>query len=201
MLSTSFTFHFIILLLIIREYTLLEVKSLCFISQLELPNFITIHHKMITNINYKGFLAPGEVVKINFNEAMKPPVQHVEKTDCGATMIIFKSGKFRLMGVTTCVLDFIDQLPFKIANFEMQSASVAINFGCVINLRDLHKRLTSLKCLYEPELFPAARLLKYNPMCVNVFQSGKVTIVGVRDINFVQDLIFDIQTYIFSALH
>ena len=42
--------------------------------------------------------------------------------------------------------------------------------------------------LYEPELFPAARLCMFNPLCVNVFHTGSVIVCGLReqaDLNFI----------------
>ena len=41
-----------------------------------------------------------------------------------------------------------------------------------------------IKCCYEPELFPALRVTKYDPLCVNVFPSGKIVILGIKTMNY-----------------
>ena len=49
--------------------------------------------------------------------------------------------------------------------------------------------------MFEPELFPALRILTYNPICVNVFATGKVVLLGLRSMdydNFVQIVVENI---------
>lgn len=56
-----------------------------------------------------------------------------------------------------------------------------------------------MKCSYEPELFPALRMTEFNPMCVNVFSSGKIVIMGLKTISycdFVNDVINSLCYYI-----
>ena len=63
----------------------------------------------------------------------------------------------------------------------MQSMSVVINLRLGINLYKLSKLIN---CWFEPELFPALRLNKYDPICVNVFSTGKIVILGLKNINY-----------------
>ena len=49
--------------------------------------------------------------------------------------------------------------------------------------------------MFEPELFPALRILTYNHICVNVFATGKVVLFGLRSMdydNFVQIVVENI---------
>ena len=51
--------------------------------------------------------------------------------------------------------------------------------------------------MFEPELFPALRYIKYNPLCVNIFSSGKVVILGLKTLDFksiTSAIIDDIKT-------
>ena len=53
--------------------------------------------------------------------------------------------------------------------------------------------------MYEPELFSALRYKRYNPLCVNIFGSGKVVILGLRTLEFtsvLNDIINDIKSLI-----
>jgi len=153
--------------------------------------------KMITNINYKGILAANEVNKITFPR-MSPPTQRIFKCEVGK-MLVFQSGKFRLMGVKEPLTSY-DNLPFKVAQLELQSATVVDDLGYSLNLIDLSRTLTSRRCCYEPELFPGLRLTDFNPLCVNVFASGKVIILGVKDLNSISDLCTDVQLAVLDII-
>ena len=154
---------------------------------------------MIVNINYKGQLASGELEKIQFQKKIKPPVQKVLKTSFGGCMLVFPSGKFRLMGVKNPLPSY-DNLPLLPGTMTLQSATITGHYGERIHLRALANDLTSRRCTYEPELFPAARLLDFNPLCVNVFSTGKIVILGVKDIEKRHELIAEVSALITFAL-
>ena len=97
---------------------------------------------MIVNINYKGQLASGELEKIQFQKKIKPPVQKVLKTSFGGCMLVFPSGKFRLMGVKKPLTSY-DNLPLLPASMALQSATITGNYGESIHLRALANDLTS----------------------------------------------------------
>ena len=44
----------------------------------------------------------------------------------------------------------------------------------------------AISYIYEPELFPALRLTTFDPLCVNVFMSGKCVILGLKHLNYVK---------------
>ena len=147
-------------------------------------NFI----EMIVNINYKGQLASSELDKIKCQRKINPPVQKVLKTSFGGCMLVFPSGKFRLMGLKKPIRSY-ENLPLLPASMTLQSATVIGNYGECINLNILATELTSRRCIYEPELFPAARLLDFNPLCVNVFSTEKIVILGVKDLENYNELL------------
>jgi TATA-box binding protein (TBP) (component of TFIID and TFIIIB) len=121
---------------------------------------------------------------------------YTEKLSGGGTLVIFKSGKCRLMGLKRPIITLRD-IPYKISITCIQSVSVTASIGCSINLINLAK-IYEGRCIFEPELFPAVRLTNYNPMCVNVFASGKITVLGLKSLefhNFMEELISDIHSY------
>ena len=157
---------------------------------------------MIANINYKGELATGELDKIIFPRRKMAPVQHRIKTFDGSCMLVFPSGKFRLMGVKKPLTprQFV-RLPLLPKSVELQSATIVENLGQSISLITLTNRLTSKRCSFEPELFPAARLLQFNPLCVNVFATGTIVLMGVKDLKTVNKLISNVRTVILDAVN
>jgi len=76
------------------------------------------------------------------------------------------------------------QLPLKIYDMEIQSITVTYNVGFQINILALACQMPPRERMYEPELFPALRMNKFNPVCVNVFSSGKIVILGLKDLAY-----------------
>jgi Transcription factor TFIID (or TATA-binding protein, TBP) len=151
---------------------------------------------MIRNINYKGCVSHDELAKFNFTK-VKPPYQIVIPIDNGGKMLLFPSGKCRLMGLNQPFSEDI-QLPLKIHNVEIQSVTVTCHIGNQINLLKLARQMPHKERIYEPELFPALRMTKFNPICVNVFSTGKVVILGLKSLSYqnLLDLIVqDLQVY------
>ena len=158
---------------------------------------------MIVNLNYRGQLAKDELAKMcpPLQTKIPPPVQKVIKlsTPPGGCMLVFPSGKFRLMGLKQPIASY-ENLPLQPATMTLQSATIVGHYGESIHLRELATELTSRRCTYEPELFPAARLLDFNPLCVNVFSTGKIVILGVKDLDKRDELIANVCTAISFAL-
>ena len=144
---------------------------------------------MIVNINYSGQLC-GSTKHLKFRKFK--PIQFIEKCD-DYTIIIFKSGKCRIMGCKK-KLCYLKPLRFKIENIKVQSVTVVEKLNQILNL---HKLSVMLDCdaMYEPELFPALRFLKFNPMCVNIFSTGKVIILGIR-VDDCENIVSDIMNTI-----
>lgn len=155
----------------------------------------------LTNVNYKGWLSSSEMRRINFHIKPYTPSPHqviiAIKELNNAKLLVFPSGKCRLMGMKR-LFDVRrgDRLPVKVNSFQLQSASAVINFGQRINLIHLAKSLPRGIFMYEPELFPALRLTIFNPLCVNVFSSGKIVILGLKETTNQQRLTEDILGYI-----
>jgi TATA-box binding protein (TBP) (component of TFIID and TFIIIB) len=83
-------------------------------------------------------------------------------------------------------------LPYNITNVTIQSITVTCDYGQPINLKALAVNTPSI---YEPELFPSVRLTCFNPLCVNVFHTGKIVITGLKDLDF-SDFVTRVFDYI-----
>ena len=73
---------------------------------------------------------------------------------------------------------------------------MTVDLGEKVNLYKVAKVLKRL-AMFEPEIFPALRYLKYNPLCVNIFSSGKVVILGVKQIKshaLLSEIVSDIKS-------
>ena len=154
----------------------------------------------IANINYNAIL------KYPINQELfrhlRPPQQLVYPCANGIKLVIFKSGKCRIMGCKERLrkhLYLSYHFPLPIKQWHLQSLSVNSNYGTSINLHYLAQRLGSHNCTYEPEIFPGLRLLYFRPLCVNVFASGRIMILGVRTFK-IKTLCHHVNQYIFENL-
>ena len=143
---------------------------------------------MISNINYKGILKEG-VEKLVFSGWK--PCQCVMKFQ-NYTIVVFRSGKCRVMGCKA-PLD-ISSLPLPIEIECIQSVSITFDYGHRLNLVKMLELDSA--ATYEPEIFPALRINDFNPLCVNVFASGKVVVHEIKTLNF-NELVDEIHLYIF----
>ena len=73
-----------------------------------------------------------------------------------------------------------------ITAIRIQSASATFNVGFDLHFSKLGNfcHYNSTPYIFEPELFPALRLTSFNPLCINVFASGKCTILCLRHLCF-----------------
>jgi len=134
----------------------------------------------IVNINYKGRVGSlSDISHIDFTNKSSPQM-HIHKCHAGITIILFKTGKCRLMGCKTPLIT-LTNLPYNIHLQCIQSATATYDYGSLINLHSLSIRAHPV--MFEPELFPAARLQQFNPLCVNVFASGKIVITGLKTLH------------------
>ena len=140
----------------------------------------------IVNINYRGRITCN-IGDIQFPEMRAPPKQLVMECGNGEKLLIFPSGKCRLMGCKSSV-QCVSHYPIPIVLTNIFSVTVVMNIQRRIDLRQLATRLGNKKCIYEPELFPALRLTKFNPLCVNVFASGKIVIFGMKKVKHEKNL-------------
>ena len=146
---------------------------------------------MIVNINYAGHFL-GDIEKLSFSRSS--PQMHVLKCK-NFTIVLFRSKKCRIMGCRKPLAN-LNELPYPIKLHRIASATATFSIGRSIIL---HKLSAKVKCIYEPELFPALRLVDFNPMCVNIFGSGKVVITGLKILHHC-DIIADIKATILPHL-
>lgn len=143
---------------------------------------------LLSNINYKG-----KCLVKNMKFPLGKPQQVVDRSG-KYPIIFFKSGRCRIMGCKQ-PLKLVD-LKYKIQDLQIQSITVTADIGKFINLYELQHKA---KCMFEPEIFPALRLQKYNPVCVNVFSSGKVVLLGIKTLDYnhyVENIISEIKMLI-----
>ncbi len=112
------------------------------------------------------------------------PHQLVIKDEMG-TLILFSSGRFRIMGCVDAVDAHFLALKYTfdidsedIPDIISQSYTCALKLGYNVNLYKLSQFSDTL---YEPELFGAIRMTKYNPVSVNVFSTGSVVACGLKE--------------------
>src|SRR5271154_6373584 len=115
----------------------------------------------------------------------KQPEQLIIKFNDGSTMLIFKTGKFRIMGkvdelVAHCNVLLITSLLHSYPELELQTSTVVYAYPYRILLDKLS---LLIKCHFDLENFPAVQITKYKPIHVNVFASGKVIICGIKDMS------------------
>ena len=117
----------------------------------------------------------------------KQPQQLIIKFNDGSTMLLFKTGKFRIMGgkidevSAHCnVLSVTTYLhPTNMPEIALQTMTMVYTYPYSINITKLS---TLIKCHYNTECFPAVQITKYKPIHVNVFASGKVIMCGIKNI-------------------
>jgi TATA-box binding protein (TBP) (component of TFIID and TFIIIB) len=148
---------------------------------------------MIANINYKGSAPVSRISHLDFG--YRKPQQFVQKCE-KYTIIIFRTGNCRVMGCKTA-LSSTEEFPFGITIERIQSITVTENLGLTVNLYKMARSMQR-ECMFEPELFTALRFEKYNPLCVNIFSTGKVVIMGVKELEFkdqVEKIMMDIKSH------
>ena len=151
----------------------------------------------LVNINYKCKMLET-IENLVFNPWK--PRQHIYK--CSEyTIIVFPTGNCRIMGCKSPLQSKIIYEPYKILIERIQSITVVGNINQSINLYKLSQILNH-KCMFEPEIFPALRIYNYNPLCVNVFSSGKILIFGIKSLNYsklVGDILSDISKMVLEC--
>jgi TATA-box binding protein (TBP) (component of TFIID and TFIIIB) len=110
----------------------------------------------------------------------------------GSTMLVFKSGKFRIMGGKIDDLTAYFNI-FKVAELcthktpkiILQTMTSTFSFPHKVNLALLANNIESH---YNAESFPAVHIRKFKPLNVNVFASGKVIITGLKEEEVARDI-------------
>lgn len=128
----------------------------------------------IITINYKARVLES-TEHLTFREY--PPQQACIRTG-KCTIVIFRSGKCRIMGCKE-PLATVDDLPIRVRLERIQSVSVKFDVGTRMNVQ----KIANTNYRVNPELFPAARLVHFNPLSVNLFSSGKVIVMGLKGLD------------------
>jgi TATA-box binding protein (TBP) (component of TFIID and TFIIIB) len=145
--------------------------------------------EFVVNVNYRGSLKNKvNLCQLNFPNSklhVKPRMLVIK--DKMGTVIMFPSGKFRVMGcvdaVDAALLAMKHTLQIDDNDFPRvcsQSYTSRAKLGYSVNLYELCKQCSE-RTLYEPELFTAVRLCKYNPISVNVFATGCIVACGLKE--------------------
>jgi TATA-box binding protein (TBP) (component of TFIID and TFIIIB) len=124
------------------------------------------------------------------------------------TCLIFSKGAIRLMGkgvinnLCLAYLTLYDILEKVVETnerpvLELQTMTAVANIGSPINLPKFEKTHSqSLRTFANFELFSAVQILKYRPVSVNLFSSGKLVLCGCKSEQQAQGIIDDILFYI-----
>jgi TATA-box binding protein (TBP) (component of TFIID and TFIIIB) len=120
---------------------------------------------------------------------LSQPEQLIIKFKAGYTMLLFKSGKFRVMGKMTdwsvipIIREVLSEIDGEEPDVDIQTMTVVYDYEFKVNLQLL---ADLLNCSLDCECFPALQIRKYKPVHVNIFSSGKVILCGIREIDTVQ---------------
>jgi TATA-box binding protein (TBP) (component of TFIID and TFIIIB) len=123
-----------------------------------------------------------------------------------ATILFFKSGSFRIMGkiddldAHSILHTLLSEFCIHVPNIVLQTMTVLSKNNFSINLSKLYESFQCNKhVIYEPEIFSAVQLKQYNPIHVNIFISGCVLILGVKDLCFANKILDEITPCILNS--
>jgi len=126
------------------------------------------------------------------------PEQLIIKFTSGGSMLLFKSGKFRVMGggddleLVCNAYAVIFQISTEVPEMKVQTMTVTYTYPSKVNLHMVAKEFGYLDC----ETFPALQIRKYKPVHVNLFSSGKVIICGIKVFEIAHDIKSDLDSII-----
>src|SRR5713101_2842653 len=154
-------------------------------------------HEIIQPVSHPGI--------INHYHSSRPHM-HSLKWKGKWTLLLFSSGKFRIMGPimnVDAVIDFIlGLLPRRTSLSEspvLRTETFTFSIGRSINLYLFKKSNQADRLIqYEPELFSALRLLYWSPINVNVFHTGKIVVMGAKSRELLPT-IYDYVNTLFSC--
>jgi len=136
---------------------------------------------------------------ISVRHQKNQPEQYIIKFDNNSTMLIFKSGKFRVMGnsdpdaAINNILNIVNQFTEVIPSVTLQTMTGVYRYNQKVHL---HKLCLASNGYLDLENFPAVQIKKFHPIHVNVFSSGCVTICGLKN----RESANDIKKYIDSVI-
>lgn len=165
----------------------------------------------ITNIVLKGRLSHkcqlNNLIFHNANvESMRyqvsQPEQLVIRFRDGYTMLLFKSGKFRVMGKMTdwsvlpVIYTVLGEISNDVPDVDIQTMTVVYRYDYQVNLLKL---ADIMGCMLDCESFPALAIRKFKPVHVNVFSSGKVIMCGIRTVDAAESIKAELDPVVIQA--
>ena len=143
---------------------------------------------LLVNCNIAGYLIDSlnhvEQYCIKVDNA---PHIMIYRCKTGAKLLIFKSKKIRLMGHVGSLPKF----PFQVVLDRAMSMTAVVNLHKQINLYRFHAQNLT-ECFFEPEIFPAVRI-KHERICINLFSTGKMVLLGIRSIDEANDIVSKVR--------
>jgi TATA-box binding protein (TBP) (component of TFIID and TFIIIB) len=127
--------------------------------------------------------------------------------DLHGKLIVFSTGKFRLMG---CRFDddvdamiiaykYFTQINKDIVpTIQLQSMTMKCKFEKRIRLAELSSSKL-IKSSYEPEIIPHLSIQEFKPVKINVFETGSVILCGLKSCQQAQELLDKIEPLLRSC--
>jgi len=135
----------------------------------------------IVNINYRGRVDKQHLpMEAEFRKSSRPSMLIYTCNNPKCKLLVFRSGLCRVMGCKESLSSTANMFPIPFKLLNILSVTATMETGYSINLLTLANNFGSSKALFEPEIFPAVRLIMFCPLCVNVFMNGKITILGLK---------------------
>ena len=115
------------------------------------------------------------------------------------TILLFPNGTIQLLGqltdkqITSCQLLLQKLLKRNsLSEPQVKTMTVVCNLKRTFSFTNLSS--TNQHFFYEPELFPALQITKWQPMHVTLFHTGKVVFTGVKNIDDVYPVIDSLRS-------
>ena len=164
----------------------------------------------ITNVVYRGRLShqvdlrhlmsliPNSKLRVGKPTQLCCSIEDGSKTK----VFIFCGGGLRIMGMSIdSLIKANDTMMTVLSHFTKEAPTLKLQTMTVtgklenwksdyfIRLRDNEK----LSVSFDFELFSALRITHFNPVCVNIFSSGKIVLCGVKSITHADDIVSNIN--------
>lgn len=132
----------------------------------------------------------------------------VKPIDGTWTFLLFPSGRYRLMGnvadkdtIITFITDTIDATISVPIVLQTETFVFCLPYRINLQLFSESKTCLLTDISYEPELFPAMRLLFWNPILVNIFNTGKVVVMGGEARIFITEIFNHVHRLFLPTSH
>ena len=164
-----------------------------FLLDLPLLKFILSSHKLVDSIEMQCATTIKQL-KLNIKG--------------GGVVLLFKSGAFRIMGnlddmtANMILCELLNEFCWQIPEIHLQTITLVSHNDININLNKLSNLIhPSHKRVYEPELFHALQIFLFSPIHVNIFSSGSIVLLGVKDIDKAQCIVDQLTPHIIESIY